>query len=75
MGEVVRATEGADVPAECFDPGRNACPLAGTCALERVLAEAMLAFHRTLARYSLADLVANRGMLVKILHMPAPGLR
>src|SRR5437868_1469454 len=31
VGQVVRMTEGADRPAECFDPATNSCVLAGGC--------------------------------------------
>jgi Rrf2 family transcriptional regulator, nitric oxide-sensitive transcriptional repressor len=73
VGEVVRATEGSDFPAECFDRERNTCPIAGTCRLERVLAEAVGAFHAVLARHTLEDLVSNRAILATILHLPSVG--
>ena len=55
IGKVVRLCEGTDVPAECFDPPSNTCPLAGGCGLERMLAEAFGAFHAALDRSTLAD--------------------
>jgi Rrf2 family transcriptional regulator, nitric oxide-sensitive transcriptional repressor len=70
VGEVVRATEGSDIAAECFDRERNTCPIAGKCRLERALAEAVEAFHAVLARYTLEDLVSNRRVLARILHIP-----
>jgi len=38
LGRVVRETEGADVPAECFDPGRSECAIVRGCGLRPVLA-------------------------------------
>lgn len=66
VGVVVRKTENNDVPAECFGE-HNTCPLTGRCRLEDVLAQAIEAFHAVLARYTLADLVKNRGVIAKIL--------
>ena len=71
VGRVVRATEGPDVPAECFDRARNACVLSGRCRLKGVIAEATLAFHEVLDRYTLEDLVRDRARLVSILHRHA----
>src|SRR5262249_11153037 len=68
VGEVVRRTEGADIPAECFDSEHNKCVLTGRCRLERTLAEALQAFYKVLDRHTLADMVANRRTLVAILH-------
>lgn len=59
VGEVIRATEGADQAAECFDARHNACALAGQCRLEHVLHEAVEQFYRALGRYTLADLLAG----------------
>jgi len=55
IGKVVRLCEGSDLPAECFDPASNTCPLAGGCGLERMLGEAFGAFYAALGRYTLAD--------------------
>ena len=59
VGAVVRLAQGEDRPAECFDRGSNTCPLAGGCALQCALREAIGAFHATLDRYSLEDLRLN----------------
>jgi Rrf2 family transcriptional regulator, nitric oxide-sensitive transcriptional repressor len=66
VGAVVRKTESEDVPAECFGEN-NHCSLTGRCRLEGVLAQAVEAFHAVLARYTLADLVKNRGVIAKVL--------
>jgi Rrf2 family nitric oxide-sensitive transcriptional repressor len=70
VGAVVRATEGRDVPAECFRED-GACVLAPACRLAGVFAEALAAFYRALDRYTLADLVADPRPLQSILHFRA----
>ncbi|HUL96087.1 MAG TPA: Rrf2 family transcriptional regulator [Usitatibacter sp.] len=72
VAQVVRATEGRDVPAECFTTGEADCPIAGHCRLEHVLGEAVESFYATLGRYTLADLVANRRELARHLHWHPP---
>ena len=59
VGEVVRLTEGGDMPAECFDRKTNTCVLAGGCGLQRVLGEAVARFYAALGEYSVADLRAS----------------
>lgn len=56
VGAVVRLAEGGDLPAECFDPGTNSCVLAGGCALQRALRQALASFYAALDAYTLADL-------------------
>ena len=74
LGSVVRQTEGADMPAECFGEGGGHCSIAGICRLSGVLGEAVKAFHAVLDQYTLADLVHNRQALAKVLFSihPAP---
>jgi len=67
VGEVVRGTEGGDVPAECFANHGDQCCIAGICRLSGVLAEAVQAFYGTLDGYTLADLVHNRQALARIM--------
>lgn len=67
LGDVVRATEGESVIAECFDPEGGNCCLAPNCRLRGVLREAMAAFEAALDRYTLADLVNNREQLARVL--------
>jgi Rrf2 family nitric oxide-sensitive transcriptional repressor len=73
VGRVVRATEGLDMPAECFDREHDKCAISGICRLSGVLAEAMAAFYRVLDGYTLQDLVQNRdrARIVAVLH-PRP---
>jgi Rrf2 family transcriptional regulator, nitric oxide-sensitive transcriptional repressor len=66
IGAVVRQTEGADRPAECFDLEHNRCHITRVCRLKGVLREAVLAFHAVLDRYTLADLVHNRQALAPL---------
>ena len=68
VGQVVRAAEGDDVPAECFSASAKPCAIAGCCRLAGILAEAMDAFHAVLERYTLAELVADRDKLAAVLH-------
>jgi Rrf2 family nitric oxide-sensitive transcriptional repressor len=69
VGAVVRQTEGADLPAECFDRDHDACRIVRVCRLAGVLREATDAFHAVLDRYTLADLVHNRQVLAAILSL------
>jgi Rrf2 family transcriptional regulator, nitric oxide-sensitive transcriptional repressor len=73
IGQVVRATEGTSVVAECFSEGDHGCVISGNCRLQGVLGEALDAFYAVLDRYSLADLVENRQVLARILFMPQQG--
>jgi Rrf2 family protein len=68
VGQLVRATEGGDVPAECFEHDTNECTITRVCRLKNVLAEAVDAFYKALDQYTLADLVANRAKVGSILH-------
>jgi len=67
LGHVVRMTEGAAVPAECFgdDPGN--CCIARVCRLRGVLQEAVEAFYLVLDGYTLEDLVENRQSLARVM--------
>ena len=68
VGGVVRELEDLTI-VECFDPGQSRCPLAGPCALQGALAEARDAFLDVLDGYSLADLVAPRRALSRLLRL------
>lgn len=67
VGQVVRATEGQAVVAECFGDSGGDCCLAPNCRLRGVLREAVAAFEAVLDRYTLADLVQNGEQLAQIL--------
>jgi Rrf2 family nitric oxide-sensitive transcriptional repressor len=72
IGEVVRQSEGALLPAECFERQDSHCPIAGPCRLRAVLGEAVEAFLAVLDRVTLADLVLNREALAPMLFIPQP---
>jgi Rrf2 family nitric oxide-sensitive transcriptional repressor len=67
VGQVVRQTEGAAMLAQCFGDAPGDCCIADCCRLRGVLAEAAAAFNAVLDRYTLADLVANREQLARVL--------
>lgn len=67
VGRVVRATEGAALPAECFGEDADHCTIVKICRLRGVMKEAVDAFHAVLDRYTLADLVHNRERLAQVL--------
>jgi Rrf2 family transcriptional regulator, nitric oxide-sensitive transcriptional repressor len=69
VGQVVRATEGAALPAECFGDTPDSCCIARICRLRGVLRQAVEAFYTVLDDYTLADLVHNRTSLARVLHI------
>ena len=73
IGKVVRDTEGAVQPAECFDAEHSRCAIVQQCQLKGALAEAVDAFYAVLDRRTLSDIARNRNELVNVLqfHQPA----
>jgi len=67
IGEVVRATEGAALPAECFGEHPDSCRIARVCRLRAALGRAVDAFYAVLDDCTLADIVANRQVLARVL--------
>jgi Rrf2 family nitric oxide-sensitive transcriptional repressor len=67
IGRVVRATEGWDHTAECFDPEENTCKLAGRCRLQRAFEEAVERFYEVLQKYSLEDMRIGGARLERLL--------
>jgi Rrf2 family nitric oxide-sensitive transcriptional repressor len=67
IGRVVRDTEGAAVPAECFLPAGGHCAITAACRLRNVLADAVRAFYQVLDAYTLVDIARNRQALAKVL--------
>jgi Rrf2 family nitric oxide-sensitive transcriptional repressor len=67
LGEVVRATEGEAVVAECFGSDHGDCCIAPVCRLRGVLCEAVAAFEAVLDRYTLADVTGNKKQLAQVL--------
>jgi len=74
IGAVVRVTEGAAQPAECFAPDSQ-CTIARVCKLRGVLSEAVDAFYGILDRYTLDDLVRNRAPLSRVMYAGMPASR
>lgn len=70
LGALVRQTEDLGEFVECFNMETNTCPLAPVCLLQRRLDEALRAYVEVLDRYTLADVVANRGALAGALRIP-----
>lgn len=70
LGHVVRSTESLNV-AECFDASANTCGLMGKCRLEKVLHEAVDAFHAVLARHTLEDLVTHSHAAIPLQRWPS----
>lgn len=71
IGRVVRDTEGAAQPAECFEPSGGRCAIAPCCRLRGVLVEAVQAFYAVLDRYTLADLVQQPQAIIRLLNIPS----
>jgi Rrf2 family nitric oxide-sensitive transcriptional repressor len=71
VGSVVRDTEGAALPAECFSEDGGRCIITGCCRLKGVLGGAIKAFYDELDRHTLADLTRNRQALGKVLMIEA----
>ena len=74
LGDVVRETEDDNAFVECFDSAANACRIAPACRLTGVLRSALAAFFATLDGYTLADLIAPKARLAKLMPVivPAP---
>lgn len=72
VGDVVKLTEGGDVPAECFERESNCCAITADCKLKFALSEAVDAFYAALRRYTLEDVVKNRKALGKVLFASPP---
>jgi Rrf2 family transcriptional regulator, nitric oxide-sensitive transcriptional repressor len=66
LGDVVRITEGAPRPAECFVTA-NRCRIEPVCKLRPVLDDAVQAFYAVLNRYTLEDITRNRNVLARML--------
>lgn len=73
LGEVVRRTEEGFDLVECFDPATATCPLVGRCRLSDALKSARDVFLAELDRLTVADVAVNRGEILDILHLDAPG--
>lgn len=69
VGAVVSESEDDIAFVECFDRTTSNCRIAPACMLKGVLREALDAFFASPERYTLADILATRPKLAKL--MPA----
>lgn len=67
IGEVVRGTEDNGKLVECFDRKSSDCRIESACVLRGVLGHALDAFFLSLDSYTLADLLAPKPNLAKML--------
>ncbi|QIE29203.1 HTH-type transcriptional repressor NsrR (plasmid) [Caballeronia sp. SBC2] len=67
IGEVVRTMEPDFQMVECFNTEGNGCVITAACGLRGVLGSALRAYFDVLDKYTLADLVAERSMLTRLL--------
>jgi Rrf2 family nitric oxide-sensitive transcriptional repressor len=72
VGDVLRHTEGAFEPVECFRT-ENQCVITPACLLPAILSEAYRNFVATLDRYTIADMTAPRLRLDALLTAGAAG--
>jgi Rrf2 family transcriptional regulator, nitric oxide-sensitive transcriptional repressor len=66
VGEVLRTMEDWRI-VECFEAESNGCVVAGGCGLQPILKESLEAWFAVLDRYSLADVVGRKSVLVQLL--------
>jgi Rrf2 family transcriptional regulator, nitric oxide-sensitive transcriptional repressor len=66
VGEVLRTVEDWRI-VECFEAESNGCVVAGGCGLQQILKESLEAWFAVLDRYSLADVVGRKSVLVQLL--------
>lgn len=69
VGEVVRAAEESFQLAECFDSGKQDCPLVMSCGFNGLLHEALEAFMDVLDTKTIADLAENRSSIRHLLQI------
>src|SRR3546814_291779 len=71
LGALVRQTEEDLALVECFSGRDGSCVIQPACVLRNALGEALAAFLAVLDGYTLADLLAPRRKLAKLLGMTA----
>ena len=67
VGEILRWTEAPLELVECFNPQTNTCPLQGHCHLSRGIQRALRAFFVVLDDLTIAEIIANRSVLMGLL--------
>ena len=74
IGEVVRLMENVSSVVDCYRDGRAVCKVAGACAMQGMIGEAVIAFFEVLDKYSIADLVNNKDLLGELDFVTKPKL-
>jgi len=69
LSRVVLDTERGAPLVECFSAD-DQCALTPACELKRLLGNALQAFHSSLARHTLADLIESRDALAELSGIP-----
>jgi Rrf2 family nitric oxide-sensitive transcriptional repressor len=69
IGEVVRKSEAGSVLVECFSQEASECRIESACMLRGAFHKAAQAFYAVLDTYTLADLIVNRRIMVRLLHI------
>lgn len=69
IGQLIRKSEAGSVLVECFSQESSACRIEPACLLQDVLYQASRAFYDVLSKYTLADLITNRGTLERLLRI------
>ncbi len=67
VGDIVRSMEDLGNFVECFDASTNRCVVTPACGLRKVLAGGVDAFMQHLDRFTVADLVEDRGRFRSLL--------
>ncbi|MCK9283789.1 MAG: Rrf2 family transcriptional regulator [Rhodocyclaceae bacterium] len=67
LGRIVRASEGEAAIVECLSGEEDRCRITPACRLTKILVEAFNKLYESLDAYTLADLVANRQVLRRLL--------
>lgn len=66
LGKIIRQIEPDFDLVECFNDARNVCSISPACRLKGFLLQAKKAFLDSLGKYSLADIIKNKGALAQL---------
>ena len=66
LGRIIKQIEPDFDLVECFNDVKNVCNISPACRLKGFLLQAKKAFLDSLGKYSLADIIKNRGALVQL---------
>lgn len=65
LGDLIKELEPNMNMVECFDAKTNTCRITGSCQLKHYLFEAMQNFIDTMNKYTLADTLQNKELLLR----------